>query len=255
MKPKERQKEIINILHAMQKEIRVEELSKILSTSPLTIRRDLQELAAKKMIIRTHGGCIIAGRAALETEYHKKVAQNYHLKQAIGKQALKYVNPGDVLLINDGSTTYHLAKNLNEKAPLTVYTNSLAMISEIGTNKDIMLYIIGGLYIPELYSLRGSLTEKILESITIDVTFIGTDAINEEGRLLTRTPEEASLSRAMLKSGRKNILLADHTKLTSKGYVVFGSLQEIDLWITTEGIEQSKLDEFRKMTDILIAKV
>ena len=202
MKPSERHKEILRILRAMQKELRVEELVKILSVSPLTIRRDLQELADKKMIIRTSGGCLYAGRVAMETEYHKKTTQNFQLKSSIGKLAVEYVHTGDILLLNDGSTTYHMSTYLGDKAPLTVYTNSLAMIPELGSKKDIVFYIIGGQYIPELYSLHGSLTEQILESLSIDISFLGTDALDEKGRCLARSPEEASLAKAIMRSSR-----------------------------------------------------
>ena len=130
---------MLSILRAMQKELHVEELAEMLDVSPLTIRRDLQQLTEQKTIIRTHGGCLAAGRAALETEYHHKVAQHFELKQAIGKAAAKQVQPGNILLINDGSTTFHLAANLEGKSPLTVYTNSLAMISELSRFKDITI--------------------------------------------------------------------------------------------------------------------
>ena len=68
-------------------EVHVDELSRILKVSALTIRRDLKELSEQKAIIRTHGGCLLAGRVALESEYHKKVATNFDLKQKIGKRA------------------------------------------------------------------------------------------------------------------------------------------------------------------------
>ena len=131
MKTEKRRREIIARLRAMQIELRVDELTKMLGVSSLTIRRDLEQLAGQSLIIRTHGGCLAAGRAALETEYHKKVAHNFGLKQAIGRAAAGEVKAGHILLINDGSTTYHIGAQLGDKAPLTVYTNSLAMITDL----------------------------------------------------------------------------------------------------------------------------
>ncbi len=255
MKPRERQSEILAILRAMQKELHVEELSEMLAVSPLTIRRDLQQLTEHKSIIRTHGGCLAAGRAALETEYHQKVAQHFERKQAIGRAAAKQVQPGNILLINDGSTTFHLAANLEGKAPLMVYTNSLAMISELGRYKDMTIYIIGGQYIPNLYSLRGSLTEHVLESLSIDAVFLGCDAVDEEGRCLAASPEEASLAKAMLRSGRKKILMADHSKLGARGYIAYSVLKDFDLWITTPGMGTTKRNQFQKNVEILEAVI
>jgi DeoR family transcriptional regulator, fructose operon transcriptional repressor len=123
MKLEERRKRILELLQAMQKELRVEDLAEMLGVSQLTIRRDLDELATGKTIIRTHGGCLAVGRAALETEYHQKVAENFELKRAIGAAAVERVLPGQHVLLNDGSTTFHLATQFTGRGPFTVTTN------------------------------------------------------------------------------------------------------------------------------------
>lgn len=250
MKPSLRQKEILTAMRAFQKELKVEELATLLKVSSLTIRRDLQQLERRRAIIRTHGGCLSISWSALETEYSRKVSLNFELKQAIGKAAVEQIEPGETLLIHDGSTTFHLAGNLASKTPLTVYTNSLAMISELGRVPAVSLYIIGGMYNPNLYSLRGSLTEHVLESLNIDVTFLGADAVDEEGRCLAFSPEEASLAKCMLHSGRRKILLADHTKLNARGNFVYGALTDFDLWITTNGIAESRLAKLGRLTRV-----
>jgi len=249
-----RKDEILRLLRTLQRELKVEELARMLTVSPLSIRRDLSKLHEERAIIRTHGGCMVAGRAALETEYHLKVGHHFDLKHSIGRLAADQVVAGSTLLINDGSTTFHLTTHLAHKAPLTVYTNSLAMIAELGRVRDIELYILGGKYISDLYSLRGSLTEHVLELLSIDVVFLGADAIDEEGRCLASNPEEANLTKAMLRSGRKKILLADHTKLNAEGHFVYGTLQEFDLWITSQGLDESTLNNLAIEVEIVEAK-
>jgi DeoR/GlpR family transcriptional regulator of sugar metabolism len=234
----------------MQTELRVDDLASMLRVSALTIRRDLEQLAADGRIIRTHGGCIAAGRAALESEYHSKVAQNFPLKQAVGKAAAEEVRPGSVVLVNDGSTTYHVAAHLEQKAPLTVYTNSIAMITDLGRIPGITLYILGGRYNRELYSLQGSLTEQLLEGQQFDLCFIGADSITPEGQCMVVTPEEASLTRAMLRRARRRVLLADHTKCGGSGYHAYGTLKDFDLWITTPGIAPDLFQAYRTMVEI-----
>ena len=234
----------------MQTELRVDQLADLLKVSPLTIRRDLQDLAQTRTILRTHGGCIAAGRAALETEYHKKVALGFDLKQAIGRAAAEEVSPGQVILVNDGSTTFHLASWLEGKGPLTVYTNSLAMITDLSRSPDITLYILGGCYNRELYSLQGSLAEQVLLNLRIDACFIGADAVTPEGQCMVTTPEEASLTRAILRRGTRRILLADHTKVDAAGHFAYGTLADFTLWVTTPGIEPGKLEHFRTLVHI-----
>ncbi len=239
----------------MRREFRVEELAGMLGASQLTIRRDLQKLSDEKALIRTHGGCLASGRASFEIEYYKKVALNFELKQAIGKTAALQVKPGDKLLINDGSTTYHLASHLDDKEQLTVYTNSLAMISELSSNSNISLHILGGEYNRDQYSLSGGLTEHMLERLHFDLVFLGVDAIDSEGRCLVSHQREARLTEIMLKSGGVRILLADHTKVNMDGYVAYGTIHDFDMWITTPGMACEKHDAFEKKTTIVEAVV
>jgi DeoR family fructose operon transcriptional repressor len=250
MKPGSRQAEITSVLRAMQTELRVDDLARMLEVSPLTVRRDLEQLAVEGLIIRTHGGCIAAGRAALESEYHSKVAHNFSLKQSIGRAAAAEVQPGCILLVNDGSTTYHVAPHLEQKVPLTVYTNSIAMITDLGRVPGISLYILGGRYNSELYSLQGSLTEQILEGQQFDLCFIGADTVTPEGQCMVVTPEEASLTRAMLRRARRRVLLADHTKCGTGGYFAYGTLRDFNLWITTPGIAPELSRFYRTLIDI-----
>jgi DeoR/GlpR family transcriptional regulator of sugar metabolism len=245
-----RRSEIVALLRAMQTELRVDSLSEMLNVSPITIRRDLEVLARDSLIIRTHGGCLAAARAALESEYHAKVAHNFGLKQAIGRAAAGEVEPGSVVLINDGSTTFHLAAHLQNIGSLTIYTNSLAAVTDLARCPGVALYMLGGKYNSELYSLQGSLTEGILERLQFDLCFIGADTITSEGQCMVNTPEEAGLTRAMLRPSRRRILLADHTKCGSSGHFAFGSLRDFHLWITTPGIAPDMLTAYNAMVEI-----
>ena len=250
MKPAEQQQRILSFLRAMQKEFHVDQLASMLGVSHLTIRRDLDMLAAQRAVIRTHGGCIAASHAALETEYQKKVALNFELKQAIGRKAASLVEPNSTILMNDGSTTFHLATFLGDRGPLTVYTNSLSMITELNRHGNIRLYILAGEYNTELASLQGSLTEHVLQSLRFDLVFLGADSISERGRCLVSTPDEARLTQAMLQSGRKRVLLADHTKIDAHGHIAYGALQDFDVWVTTRGVAEPLLSEFRRQTTV-----
>lgn len=248
--------EILSLLRAMQTELRVDDLARMLDVSGLTIRRDLAALAGKAAIIRTHGGCIAAGRAALEAGYHRKAARNFALKQAIGRAAAAEVRPGQVLLINDGSTTYHVAAHLEGRGPLTVYTNSLAMLTDLSRTRDVAVYILGGRYDPDLYSLQGILAEQVLETLRIDLCFLGADAVSRDGQCLVATPEEASLTRTMLRRAERRVLLADHTKVEAGGPgAAYGGLGDFHLWITTPGMAPENLETLRRLVTIEEATV
>jgi DeoR/GlpR family transcriptional regulator of sugar metabolism len=255
MKPQKRQNRILSILRAMQREVSVDELAEMMNVSAITIRRDLDQLAGEQTIIRTHGGCLSVGRAALETEYHKRVRINFSLKQAIGKAASVMVEDGDILLLNDGSTTFHLGAHLGSRKNITVFTNSLALVTEVSRFNNLDLYIVGGKYNSEQYSLRGSMLEQVLENYTFDKVFIGADAIDQNGRCFVSSTEESRLTELMLKIGRKKILLADHTKVSADSHCVYASISDFDTWITTEGMDKELLKAFSDKTELIIAEV
>jgi DeoR/GlpR family transcriptional regulator of sugar metabolism len=254
MKTRNRQNKILALLRAMQEEVQVDKLSEILEVSPLTIRRDLKELAAENAIIRTHGGCMLAGRVALDSDYHKKVAKHFNLKQKIGIAAAALVKENEVILIDDGSTTFHLASNLGNISPLTIYTNSLVLVTELSRFPDISLNILGGEISQESYSLSGSFTERILEDIHFDKVFLGMDWVGENGKCFVKNASTARLASAMLKCSKEKILLGDHTKVKFVSGISYGSLDDFDQWITTSGLEKGQLEKYRKMTNVSIQK-
>jgi len=250
VKPRERREILLSLLRASPREWAVQELSDTLEVSPITIRRDLDKLVKSAVIRRTHGGCIAVVNSTLEAEYHRRATRNFDLKRAIGTRAAREVSPGMSLLIADSTTTYHVATHIGDLGPLTVYTNSIAMVPELSRLPKVRLYVLGGRYHSELLYLGGSLTEHLLESLSFDIVLLGTEAIDEEGRCLVAGQDMARLAEVMLRRGQRKILLADHTKVGARGSVAYGTLADFDLWITTPGIGQRQLRKYREKTSV-----
>ncbi len=250
MKPKQRQEQILAQLHALQSELAVEDLAEKFAVSSLTIRRDLDELEADRVILRTHGGCVL--RTTVESAYQNRVALNFELKRAIGRAAAKEVKNGDVILINDGSTAFHLAPHLGHLEKVSVYTNSLAVIPVLGRFPGVRLYVVGGEYHPQMRFISGSMTEQTLEGLQFDVAFLGTDAVDTRGNCLVSDPDDARLAEVMLRRGARRILLADHTKVGATSHVIYASLTAFDAWYTTAKIPPAQLRHFSHMTTVRI---
>ena len=181
MKPHQRQQQILSQLRAWQSELSVEQLARKFEVSELTIRRDLEQLESEKAILRTHGGCLL--KISIASSYHQRVAINPELKQAIGRAAAKKVKVGDTILLNDGSTPFHLAPHLGEIGQLCVYTNSLAVLSVLSRFPSIRLHILGGEYNRRMQFIGGSMMEQTLEGLQFDTVFLGTDAIERPREL------------------------------------------------------------------------
>jgi DeoR/GlpR family transcriptional regulator of sugar metabolism len=247
MKPSIRQQQILARARAIQKEWRVEELAEDMRVSAITIRRDLDCLGRQGAIIRTLGGCLIDNRRKLAA-YHDRVANNFGLKQAIGRAAAREIRKGNVILINDGSTTFHLAGCLNQSGPITVYTNSVVMIGEISAFANVRLNILGGEYRPNYFYLGGSLLERVLETISADIAFIGTDAVSPDGGCYCQQEDTARIAQLMMRRTKRSILLADHTKAGARAHVRFAGLKDFDLWITSGGLKRRAQKNFKRLT-------
>lgn len=247
MKPEERRHKIISHLRAVQQEWKINELAKVMRVSPLTIRRDLDVLSASGTIIRTIGGCLAVSRVS-NSAYQRRIASNFEKKAAIGHAAAGEIHKGDAVIINDGSTTFHLATCLGQCGAVTVYTNSIAMIGEFSRFPNIKLCILGGEYHPDMFFICGSLMERVLETIDADIVFTGADAIDSSGRCLAIDHDTARAAQLMLRCGRRKILLADDSKLSAHAQVAFASLRDFDLWITTPGIPRAFIRKFQKHT-------
>lgn len=247
MKPQERQHLLLGHVRALQQEWRVDELARLMRVSELTIRRDLDVLGRDGAIVRTGGGCIAAGQVR-NTTYQARVAQNFDLKQAIGRRAAGEVKPGMTLLINDGSTSYHLASCLGDCGRITVYTNSIAMIGELSRFPNVRLHLVGGEYQRELFCLGGALLERVLETLDADLVFLGTDAIDARGRCLVQDQDTARTAQFMLRHARRKILLADATKVGAPAAVSYATLKDFDLWITAGKAPAGLMPALRKLT-------
>lgn len=245
---------IIERLRAEQRDWSVPELAAHTGVTPVTIRRDLDKLAHQGSIIRTHGGCMYAGRILQEAAYHKRVAANYALKRAIGQHAAHQVRAAERILIDDGSTCFHVASQLDRDTPLILYTNSMPILAEIAGSSMIQAALLGGEYDAKRQHLGGVITQWTLEHLTFDRVFVGADVIDAEGRCLVQTEELAHTTRSMLRRGGRRVLLADHTKAREKAAgTVYGTLADFDEWITTAGSTSAMKDRFCKMTLITLA--
>lgn len=248
-RPEIRRQELMNRLRALEREWRVDELARVLHVSPLTIRRDLDVLARAGAIVRTLGGCLALSRTQ-NAVYQQRVATRFNLKQAIGRAAAKEVRGGQVLLISDGSTTFHLAACLDGCGAITVYTNSVAMIGEFSRFENVRVFVLGGEYHRDHYYLGGALMAGALENVRADTVFLGADGIDEKGRCLTLSPEAASDSRLMLRCARRKILLADATKVGDQAGTVYGALRDFDLWITAPKLKGKERNRFKRLVTI-----
>lgn len=241
----ERRKKIMEILRQKSK-AEVNVLSKELNVSEMTIRRDLIYLEEYGMVFRTHGGAIIPDILINEIPYKEKQLSNRDAKNRIAKKAFEYISDGKSVFLDAGTTCLALAQQLLFMKDITVITNDLKIALELYKNPNIKLICLGGRVQSDTGAMIGSYTEKFIESINIDIAFIGTSSIDKEFTMSTPTTEKAFFKKKVLQSSNKNIVLTDHSKFEKKSFNKICNLKNVDKLITDNGIQPYIVKELKK---------
>lgn len=240
----ERQKRILDYVNESKKAT-VSELSELIGVSKVTIRRYINELESKGLVIKTHGG-VLSLKSDLNNEipYSSKKDLNAAEKQKIGEAASQLVEEGDVIILDAGSTTHKIVKYLDDKH-ITVITNDIKIAFELAVKPNINLILTGGVTQKHLYTIIGFETEKFLHKVHVHKTFLGADAINLENGITNRTLEEVAIKQAMIKAAEKVILVVDHSKLNKKAFADVCKLEAIDT-IVIDSIDETYQKAFRE---------
>jgi DeoR/GlpR family transcriptional regulator of sugar metabolism len=218
--------------------VRVAELVDSLGVSDMTIRRDLGLLHERGLVEKTHGGAAaIPGSALFEPGFRAKSSLMQAEKEAIALAAMAMVEPGTAVALSAGTTTYALALRLVDIAELTVVTNSIPVADVLHTRgrRDQTVILTGGVRTPS-DALVGPLAVESIRSLHVDMVFMGVHGMYPRG-FTTPNILEAETNRALLASGRRLVVLADHTKWGVIGISSIARLDEADTLITDRNID------------------
>jgi len=245
MSQKARQDRICELI-ARHGECSIEDLVSQLDVSGMTVRRDLQTLARQGKVIRTHGGAALAERVSFEFDFLKRVKEHETAKEAIAVAAATRVEDGQSVMLDSGTTTLAVAKQLRGKRGLTVVTTSLPVAAQLQYEPEIKVLLLGGYVQASSPDLAGALTEANLETLHADVAFIGVHGIDRRGEVYQESPEVARMLTKMANAVDRVFAVADSSKLGRKGLARFGRLQDWAAVITDAAADRSFLALLRK---------
>ncbi len=235
MLARQRQQRILELVQSAGG-ARVSDLVDLLGVSDMTVRRDISTLARKGKVARVHGGATaLAGRAADEPGFATKFQLQKSEKAAIARAAISLVGPGDSVAISGGTTTYAVAVELLSIPDLTVVTNSVPVGELLHTSgrQDLTVILTGGTRTPS-DSLVGPVAVTSLSTLHVDWTFLGVHGIDERAGLTTPNLVEAETHRAMVRSARRLIVVADHSKWDVVGLSSIARLDDVDVLVTDD---------------------
>jgi DeoR/GlpR family transcriptional regulator of sugar metabolism len=232
----ERQKRVLALIREREA-VRVDELCDDLSVSPATIRRDLEALEANGSIQRVHGGAVFGGSLLDEPLFDDKTQVASEEKRKIAKQALHHVHSGATIYIDGGSTLLEFARLLHERSDVTIVTNSLKAALEL-SNASPRLILLGGELRRRSQTITGPLTRTLLDSISLDVAFMGTIGVTPE-QITTTDPGEAYTKELVMSRSKRVVLLADSQKVGKVSFASAGKMEDIHFIISDRGVDPS----------------
>jgi DeoR family transcriptional regulator, aga operon transcriptional repressor len=236
------------ILSLIQKDGRVlvDELSSNLNLSQITIRKDLDYLQSKDLVVRTHGGALpIQAGALSDPTIQEKEELHREEKFKIAKAAAAMVSDGQCVILDSGTTTTEIARALSSLRNLTIITNALNIASDLArSNFEIIL--IGGTVRKNSLSAVGPLAEDVLAEMHADIVFLGVDGFDIKIGLTTPNVLEARVNRAMVKAASKVVAVCDSSKFNRRSLSLIVGVSEIDCVITDSNLPA---DEIKAIQD------
>lgn len=245
---RERHAKIINLLSERQ-EISVKELSDRFAISEVTIRKDLTTLQKRNLLLRTRGGAMRIPVLNNKTDTpiaHKKL-YNFQEKRAIGRLAASLIKEGETILIDSGTTTLEIAKNLDKFTNLTIITNALNIAAEVLQYNRFKVILLGGYIRSASQSMVGPFAEATLKNLYCDKLFLGVDSFSIERGISTPDIEEASINQTMISISREVIAVCDYSKFNKRSLVHIANVDQIQTVVTDKAIPSEIKSRLKSM--------
>lgn len=228
-----REKKILELINEFG-EVKVKDLAKLFQVSEVTIRRDLQSLEERELLVRTHGGAQQNTFIFKEVDFDERLQKNIMPKKLIATEAIKFIKDNSTIYLDAGSTIFELVKLIVKEDfnNLTIVTNDLHIANYVHKSKKYPLIMLGGKVNQDTGNTEGYFTRNMLNNIFVDIAFIGTSCISKDLKMYTPNEEKVDIKRAYFNSSNKTILLADETKFNNQGMYFIANVSDVDVLIT-----------------------
>lgn len=226
------------------RQVSIPQLAQMFDVSEMTIHRDLKKLENDGQLRRMRGGAMPAERMEFEFDFALRRQARQKQKQAIAREALKFIEPGQRIILDTGTTTLELAYLLREYKDLTIITPSLAVASVLQFSTDLQTVLLGGIIRKGSADLTGVVTEKVLDMFAVDIVFQGADGIGFNGELFNADIRIAKVDRKMRQRAQQTYILCDSSKIGRTELAFNGSLDEVNALITDNGISSESKKAF-----------
>ncbi|MED4401845.1 DeoR/GlpR family DNA-binding transcription regulator [Metabacillus fastidiosus] len=227
----EERKKVITELIEEHGQVKVNDLAAQFTVSTETIRRYLEELEGEKKLKKVYGGAVKMETA--EPSMFEREILRMEEKKRIGSKAASFVKEGEVIFIDEGSTTLQMCAALKDIFNITVITNSFPLATILMDYESKQLFhgeiiFLGGQIRSKHFRASGSLTEKMAKEFYADKAFIAIDGIHKQAGLTSFDIEKCLLSKIFIENANTSFILVDHSKIDVKANYKIVSLESAD---------------------------
>lgn len=237
MKAEQRQKAIASYV-LERGDARVDELVDTFGVSRMTIHRHIEELSRQGVVRKLHGSVSAQPSGVYESLFSFRQARATEVKKALAARALEEIEPGEIIMLDDSTTTSELGPLLAEKAPLKVVTNSLGLTSMLVSVDEVSVLSLGGDYHPTYQAFIGHLCENAVAGIRVNTLICSTSAV-DSGIALIQDPGVARVKQAMMRAAKHKVLMFDSEKYGKVALHAFAPLLDFDVVITDDGLDDA----------------
>ncbi|MCW2686663.1 MAG: transcriptional regulator of sugar metabolism [Mycobacterium sp.] len=255
MYPEERQEAIASLV-ITQGRASVAELAHTYDVTTETVRRDLAVLDRAGVVRRVHGGAVPARALhVVEQGVGERETTRADYKDAIAAAAAEFFPlSGASLLLDAGTTTARIAALLPADRELVAVTNSVPIAARLAGMPSVSLQLLGGRVRGLTQAAVGEQVLRMLDTLRVDIAFIGTNAISIRHGLSTPDSEEAAVKRAMVRCANYVVVVADSSKVGKEDFVSFAPIGSVDALITDSELSDADRDEIAEQgVEVVIA--
>ncbi|GAA0442113.1 DeoR/GlpR family DNA-binding transcription regulator [Streptomyces stramineus] len=226
--------------------LRIDDLAVRFGVSLMTMHRDLDDLAGRRLLRKERGRAVAFPALTRETATRFRTGTALAAKTALCAAVTGRITSGMTVLMDDSTTLYPLTDALARLEGLTVVTNSVGIARRLSPAPAVEVTLLGGRYHGEFDSCTGAEVARGLSRVHADLALMSATAVME-GRLFHPLREYADVKEAMLASADRSLLLADHTKFGKTATHAHGTVEAYEAVITDTGTPADQLAAVRAM--------
>ena len=246
MMAEERRTEILQIIRSAGR-VRVNGLATRFNTSAVTIRSDLNELHQRGLVLRSHGGAVLPETILRESPVYERLKAHSDDKRRIGAMAATLIEDGETIILDSGTTTLEIARQIKKKPGLQVITNGVNIAAELLDARDMQVFIVGGTVRGESASITGHFAEEMFEQFSADKLFLSGAGCDLDFGISGANLEETMVNRAMIRIAREIILVADSSKFSKRSMSRIALFSQIDTVISNTSLDEEVQEKLRAM--------